>query len=122
VLPLHATGPPHVTMRSPFMSLSTTRTFDRSTRLERPEAVVRHGFEDLGLHRIHANHFGSNPASGKVMRKVGMSDEGFRPEHYKKRGKPTRTGWATGYWLAIGARTNAGSPHRASENPLYSIS
>jgi [ribosomal protein S5]-alanine N-acetyltransferase len=51
---------------------------------EAVEEVVRYGFEDLGLHRIHANHLGSNPASGKVMRKVGMSPEGVRPEHYKK--------------------------------------
>jgi ribosomal-protein-alanine N-acetyltransferase len=51
---------------------------------EAAEEVVRYGFEDLGLHRIHANHFGSNPASGKVMRKVGMRYEGLRPEHYKK--------------------------------------
>ena len=45
---------------------------------------MRYGFEDLGLHRIHANHLGSNPASGKVIRQVGMSHEGVRPEHYKK--------------------------------------
>jgi ribosomal-protein-alanine N-acetyltransferase len=45
---------------------------------------VRYGFEDLALHRIHAKHFGSNPASGKVLRKVGMSQEGVRPEHHKK--------------------------------------
>jgi [ribosomal protein S5]-alanine N-acetyltransferase len=51
---------------------------------EAVEEVVRYGFEDLGLHRIHANHLGSNPASGKVMKKVGMSLEGVRPEHYKK--------------------------------------
>jgi ribosomal-protein-alanine N-acetyltransferase len=51
---------------------------------EAAEEVVRYGFEGLGLHRIHANHFESNPASGKVMRKVGMSHEGVRPEHYKK--------------------------------------
>jgi RimJ/RimL family protein N-acetyltransferase len=51
---------------------------------EAAQEVVRYGFEDLGLHRIHANHFGSNPASGEVMRKVGMSPEGVRPEHYKK--------------------------------------
>ncbi len=51
---------------------------------EAAEEVVRYGFEDLGLHRIHASHFGSNPASGKVMRKVGMSHEGHRPEHYKQ--------------------------------------
>jgi RimJ/RimL family protein N-acetyltransferase len=47
---------------------------------------VRHGFEDLGLHRIHSSNFGGNPASGKVMRKVGMTHEGTRPEHYKKWG------------------------------------
>jgi ribosomal-protein-alanine N-acetyltransferase len=51
---------------------------------EAAEEAVRHGFADLGLHRIHSNHFGSNPASGRVMRKVGMSHEGTRPEHYKK--------------------------------------
>ena len=51
---------------------------------EAAEEVVRYGFEDLALNRIHAKHFGSNPASGRVMRKVGMSLEGVRPEHYKK--------------------------------------
>src|SRR5215204_7136745 len=51
---------------------------------EAAEEVVRYGFEDLGLHRIQATHFGSNPASGRVMQKIGMSYEGLRPEHYKK--------------------------------------
>jgi len=51
---------------------------------EAAQETVRYGFEDLGLHRIQATHFGSNPASGKVMKKVGMSHEGLRPEHYKK--------------------------------------
>jgi len=51
---------------------------------EAVKEVVRYGFEEQGLHRIHANHFGSNPASGKVMRKIGMSNEGIRPEHYKR--------------------------------------
>ena len=35
---------------------------------ETVKEVVRHGFEELGLHRIHSDHSGSNPASGKVMR------------------------------------------------------
>jgi RimJ/RimL family protein N-acetyltransferase len=35
---------------------------------EAVEEVVRHGFEELGLHRIHADHFASNPASGRPMR------------------------------------------------------
>ena len=48
---------------------------------------MRYGFEVLGLHRIHANHFGSNLASGRVMQKVGMSHEGTRPEHYRKWGE-----------------------------------
>jgi hypothetical protein len=38
---LHATEPPHVTMRSPFMVLLTTSTFERFTRSERPESVAR---------------------------------------------------------------------------------
>jgi [ribosomal protein S5]-alanine N-acetyltransferase len=53
---------------------------------EAAREVVRHGFEDLGLHRIGANHLGSNPASGKVMRKIRMTHEGTRPEHYKQWG------------------------------------
>ena len=54
---------------------------------EAAREVVRYGFEDLGLHRIHASHFGSNPASGRVMQKIGMSYEGTRREHYKKWGE-----------------------------------
>jgi [ribosomal protein S5]-alanine N-acetyltransferase len=49
--------------------------------------VVRYGFEELGLHRIHSDHFGSNPASGRVLKKAGLSYEGTRPEHHKKWGK-----------------------------------
>jgi RimJ/RimL family protein N-acetyltransferase len=58
----------------------------RGYATEAAEAAVRHAFEVLRLHRIYANHFGSNPASGKVLRKIGMSLEGNRPEHYKKWG------------------------------------
>src|SRR5690606_40251496 len=32
-------------------------------------ALVRHGFETMGLHRILAHHFSRNPASGRVMQK-----------------------------------------------------
>lgn len=52
---------------------------------EAARELVRYGFEELGLHRIHSNHFGNNPASGRIMQKLGMSYEGTRPEHYKKR-------------------------------------
>jgi len=54
---------------------------------EAAREMVRYGFEVLGLHRIYANHFGSNLASGRVMQKLGMSYEGTRREHYKKWGE-----------------------------------
>ena len=48
--------------------------------------VVRYGFEERGLQRIRANRFGSNAASGRVLRKVGMSHVGTRPDYYEKWG------------------------------------
>jgi RimJ/RimL family protein N-acetyltransferase len=48
--------------------------------------VVRYGFEERGLRRIRANHFGTNAASGKVLRKVGLSHAGTRPSYYEKWG------------------------------------
>jgi RimJ/RimL family protein N-acetyltransferase len=38
--------------------------------------VLRYGFEILGLNRVQARHMTKNPASGRVMEKVGMSHEG----------------------------------------------
>ena len=57
----------------------------RGYATEAVKEVVRYGFEELGLHPIHANRLGNNPASGEVMRKVGMSYDGTRQEHYKRR-------------------------------------
>jgi ribosomal-protein-alanine N-acetyltransferase len=48
--------------------------------------VVRYGFEERGLHLLRANHFGSNPASGRVLRKVGMVYQGTRLGYYEKWG------------------------------------
>jgi [ribosomal protein S5]-alanine N-acetyltransferase len=48
--------------------------------------VVRYGFTECSLLRIRANHFGSNTASGRVLRKVGMSHVGTRPNYYEKWG------------------------------------
>jgi RimJ/RimL family protein N-acetyltransferase/diadenosine tetraphosphate (Ap4A) HIT family hydrolase len=39
-------------------------------------AVVRYGFDVLGLNRIYAHHLSRNPASGRVMAKIGMQHEG----------------------------------------------
>lgn len=51
---------------------------------EASEAVLRYAFSELGLIRVHSNHFSLNPASGRVMRKLGMQYEGSRRWHVKK--------------------------------------
>ena len=50
-------------------------------------AVVKHGFEDLKLHRIFAHHIVGNDASGRVMEKIGMNFEGHLKEHVCKDGQ-----------------------------------
>lgn len=42
---------------------------------EAAERVVDFGFKELNLHRIAAMHLTINPASGAVMRKIGMQHE-----------------------------------------------
>ena len=49
-------------------------------------ALVRHGFETMGLHRILAHHFSRNPASGRVMQKIGLRHEGTLRGHVLKWG------------------------------------
>ena len=49
--------------------------------------LLRYGFEDLSLHRIHASHFANNPASGRVMEKLGMRHEGRRRQQILKWGE-----------------------------------
>lgn len=39
-------------------------------------AVLAYGFDVAGLHRIDGQHYKENPASGAVMRRVGMTHEG----------------------------------------------
>ena len=53
---------------------------------EAARAVVDFGFESLGLRRIRCDHSGSNPASGRVMQKLGMRREGCQREQFLKWG------------------------------------
>jgi ribosomal-protein-alanine N-acetyltransferase len=46
--------------------------------------VLHYGFASLALHRIHACHFARNPASGRVLQKIGMKQEGTSREHVKR--------------------------------------
>ena len=54
---------------------------------EAVQAVLDYGFTHLSLHRIYAPHFHNNPASGRVLRKVGMTHEGRMREHYIRFGE-----------------------------------
>lgn len=53
---------------------------------EAAAAVVRFGFETLALHKIHAHHVTRNPASGRILEKIGMVREGMFRSHIKKWG------------------------------------
>lgn len=48
--------------------------------------VMRWAFEALDLHRIDAHHLSRNPASGRVMQKLGMQREGMLRGHVRKWG------------------------------------
>lgn len=49
--------------------------------------MIRYGFEELGMHRIFATHFKHNPASGKILKKLGMTYEGCQREQLLKWGQ-----------------------------------
>jgi RimJ/RimL family protein N-acetyltransferase len=59
----------------------------RGYATEAGHAVLRYGFETLGLNRIFAMHFKQNPASGRVMQKLGMNYEGSQRQHIFKWGE-----------------------------------
>lgn len=48
---------------------------------EAARAVVTFGFDKLSMQRIYAQHFLRNPASGRVMAKIGMQFEGTLRQH-----------------------------------------
>jgi RimJ/RimL family protein N-acetyltransferase len=47
-------------------------------------AIINFAFSDLGLHKVTAHHLVRNPASGRVMQKIGMSREGTFRDHTLK--------------------------------------
>jgi RimJ/RimL family protein N-acetyltransferase len=51
---------------------------------EAGRAVVAYGFGTLGLNRIHASYLARNPASGRVMQKLGLLQEGVCRQHVMK--------------------------------------
>ncbi len=51
---------------------------------EAGQALLRYAFTELSLLRIHASYITRNPASGRVMQKLGMRHEGTLRQHIKK--------------------------------------
>ncbi|WP_415909052.1 GNAT family N-acetyltransferase [Oleiharenicola sp. Vm1] len=51
---------------------------------EAATALTDFGFRVLGLNRVQAHHYASNPASGRVLLKVGMRREGTSPRMMRK--------------------------------------
>jgi len=51
---------------------------------EAAREMLRYGFEALRLHRIFAMHFMHNPASGRILAKLGMRHEGCQRQHIRK--------------------------------------
>jgi ribosomal-protein-alanine N-acetyltransferase len=64
-----------------------SRNWNRGYATEAAEVMLMYGFTELGLNRIHAHHFTRNPASGRVLEKIGMRREGVLRQHIKKWGR-----------------------------------
>jgi ribosomal-protein-alanine N-acetyltransferase len=76
----------------------------RGYATEAARAVLDYAFAEEGLNRVYAFHFTSNPASGRVLQKIGMTHEGTRRGHSLKWGEYLdseaygilRSDWAAG--------------------------
>ncbi|MBC5637136.1 MULTISPECIES: GNAT family N-acetyltransferase [Ornithinibacillus] len=51
---------------------------------EAAEAMIEFAFKEKQLHKVFARFFSTNPASGRVMEKIGMEKEGMLKEHVRK--------------------------------------
>jgi [ribosomal protein S5]-alanine N-acetyltransferase len=58
----------------------------RGYATEAAAALLSFAFGDLGLRRVVAHHFSRNPASGRVLQKLGMRHEGSLRDHVLKWG------------------------------------
>ena len=54
---------------------------------EAARAMLDYAFTTLALVRVHACHLTRNPASGRVMQKLGLQHEGRRTKHIHKWGR-----------------------------------
>ena len=54
---------------------------------EASQAILQFAFDDKKYHKVFARYFSSNPASGRVLQKLGMEKEGILIDHIKKEEK-----------------------------------
>ena len=59
----------------------------RGHATEAAAAMIRYAFDVEGLNRVFAYHYSRNPASGRVLVKIGMRHEGTRRGHTLKWGE-----------------------------------
>jgi ribosomal-protein-alanine N-acetyltransferase len=76
IAPVHARGELGYWLGVPY--------WNRGYCTEASRAVVDFGFTQLGLHRIQARYLTRNPASGRVMQKLGMRSEGVSRHAMRK--------------------------------------
>lgn len=67
--------------------------WNRGYATEACAALLDWCFDTLGLNRIQAQHFTRNPASGRVLQKIGMSPEGIRRQHFLRMGQFQDVAW-----------------------------
>lgn len=60
--------------------------WNRGLVTEAARLVIEFGFETIGFYRITSQHLLRNPASGRVLEKIGMTKEGLRRGHTRKWG------------------------------------
>ncbi|OLO38939.1 GNAT family N-acetyltransferase [Alkalihalophilus pseudofirmus] len=51
---------------------------------EAAQAILQFAFDEKQFHKVFARHFNSNPASGRVLQKLGMKKEGILMDHVRK--------------------------------------
>jgi len=61
--------------------------WNRGYATEAGKALLGWAFDALELNRIQAQHFTRNPASGRVVHKIGMEFEGIRRQHFLRFGE-----------------------------------
>ena len=90
----------------------------RGYATEAARALVAHGFDELGLDRVVGHHFVENPASGRVLAKLGFAEMAYAaPQTCAARGGealPTRALSLTREAWEAGAAEPAGNTRVAA--------